>query len=370
MTPLPARVAEVLETVPEIAWRAPGRANLMGDHTDYNDGLVLPVALELSTYVAGDRAPLVHLVSLDVDGEVEVDPRSGDGPKRGWGAYVTGVVRALLEDGLEVQGLDGVVASDVPVGAGLSSSAALEVAVARALCAHDIDPQRLARICQRAENDHVGVRCGIMDQMASAAARAGHALLIDCADLSVEHVPVPRDLAVLVIDSGSERSLTGSGYNRRRAECERAARALGVPSLRHATLDDVDRASLDGVLAARARHVVTENQRVRATAEALRSGDRGALADLFARSHRSLSEDFDVSTPEIDTLVKLAGTTEGIVAARLTGAGFGGCVVALVEAPAARAAGASLAQRYRDERGIEARWWVSAPAGGAELVGA
>ena len=361
---LPARLAAALPPEAELLARSPGRANLIGEHTDYNGGFVLPVALDMQTVIGGIRQDVLRLRSLEEPGTVEVDLADGSGPTTGWGRYVTAVVRVLLEDGLRLRGLDGVIASDVPVGTGLSSSAAIEVAVALAVLDEPIDAVRLARLCQRAENVHVGVRSGIMDQLASAASHAGHALFIDCRSLEIRDVPVPDALRVLVVDSGQKRELASGEYNRRRDECEEAARLLGVGSLR-----DVDDASLvEGLpepFRSRARHVVTENQRTLATVDALAADDRTALRRLFADSHRSLATDFAVSTPDLDTLVHVAMATEGVVASRMTGAGFGGCTVSLVGADAATAAAARVAESYAARTGRAPRWWVSRAAAGA-----
>jgi galactokinase len=363
----------LLRVVPEAeqALRAPGRANLIGEHTDYNDGFVLPVALELAVYVAGRRrGGVLSLRSLDEPGGVEVDVGTGEGSWEGWGVYAAAVVRALLDDGVEVEAFEGVVASDVPVGAGLSSSAALEVAVARAAAGAPLDPARLAAICQRAENVYVGTRSGILDQFASAAGRADHALLIDCRDLTVAPVPFPASVAVLIVDSGVRRDLTESAYNERVAECAAAAEALGVRSLREATWEDLERAQgeLNDVLFRRARHVLEENARVLAAADALRSGRLDELGPLFRASHKSLARDYEVSTPELDALVGIAEATDGVIGARLTGAGFGGCTVNLARADAAEAAGRAVVERYRTEMRLEARFWVSRPAEGAGPV--
>ena len=361
---LPERLAEVVGPRPEVAFAAPGRANLIGEHTDHNDGFVLPVALELTTVVAGRRAPgRVRLTSLDEPGHVEVDLATGRGPATGWGRYLTAVVRALRDERVAVAGLDGALASSVPLGAGLSSSAALEVAFARAVAAQDIEPVALARICRRAENDYVGVQTGIMDQLASAGAKAGHALLIDCLDETFTPIPIPAELAVLVVDSGVRRELGDSGYNRRRAECQAAAETLGLPSLRHARLADLGR--LDGVLLARARHVVTENARVLEAAQALGAGDLAGLGPLFRASHDSLSGDFDASTPEVDALVDIAASADGVVGARLTGGGWGGCVIALARTPHVAEVALIILQRYEVLTGRTGRYWVSSPADGA-----
>jgi galactokinase len=346
---LPERLLRVAADA-EQAFRAPGRANLIGEHTDYNDGFVLPAALELATYVVG-RPRDDGVVSLrSLDGDIE--------------RFVDAVVRALRDEGVEVGGFEGVVASEVPVGAGLSSSAALEVALAGALAGSALDPTRLAEVCHRAENVYLGTKSGIMDQLTSAAGKAGHALLIDCRDLSVQPLPIPPGVSLLVVDSGVRRELAESAYNERVAECRAAAEALGVPSLRDATALH----GLSGVLLRRARHVLTENERVLAAAEALRAERLEQLGPLFGASHTSLAGDFEVSTPELDALVAAAGETDGVIAARLTGAGFGGCTVNLVRTEDADAVGREVVARYARETGIETRFWISKPAQGAGPV--
>ena len=366
--PMPTGLREAVGSQPGVLARAPGRANLIGEHTDYNDGHVLPAALDLATWVAGERRDgALVLRSLEEPGEVRVDLATGEGPQEGWGRYATAVVRALHDHGVAVRGLDGWVTTQVPVGAGLSSSAAFEVALAAALAEEVPAPLTLARIAQHAESVHVGVRCGIMDQLASTAGAAGQAVWIDCRDLSRALVPVPDDLALLVIDSGVSRGLADSAYNERRAECERAARALGVAALRDATLEDVEAAGadLDPVARARARHVVSEHARVGETVTALRAADHAALARLFHASHESLRADYEVSSPELDLLVSLASATDGVVASRLTGAGFGGCTISLAEAGRAEAAGEAIAAAYEPRSGRRARWWVTRPGAGA-----
>jgi galactokinase len=366
---VPDHLAAGLPAGSDVVAQAPARANLIGEHTDYNDGFVLPAALELRTVVGGTRADRIRLVADGHSGVAEVDPSTGNGPTRGWGRYVMAVVRALLEDGRAVRGLDGVVVSDVPVGAGLSSSAALEVALVLALLDHPPDPLDLARICRRAENVHVGVGSGIMDPLASGSCQAGAALLIDCRSLERRPVPVPDGIRLLVVDSGERRELTAGDYDRRRAECAEAAGQLGVPSLRDATPELVREARLPEPLASRARHVVTENERTLAAAAALAADDRGQLRDLLAESHASLAGDFRVTTPAMDALVGIASATPGVVAARMTGAGFGGCIVALVETGAADAALARILSVYRSRTGRTGRGWItSASAGALELA--
>jgi galactokinase len=313
--------------VAAIVATAPGRVNLIGDHTDHTGGLVLPMAIDLATTVSGrPGGPVVSLrsssepsparVGLDVTDPASVTPA--------WARYVAGVV-AELRPGA---GFAGEVETTLPVGAGLSSSAALEVAVALALGAPAEDPVGLARLCQRAEQRASGVPCGIMDQLTSAAGVEGCALRIDCTTLDVVPVPVPDGIEVVVAHSGRSRALAGSAYAERAAACQAAEAEVGP--LRSASPDDVTSIG-DPVIRRRARHVVSENARVDAFADALRADDRRAMGQLLAASHHSLATDFEVSTPELDALVERLGTLPGAVGSRLTGAGFGGCVVVLVE---------------------------------------
>jgi galactokinase len=306
---------------------APGRVNLIGDHTDYTGGLVLPMAIDRETTVDLDPGvPWVELVSTEedepafVDLEFLTDPALVQPP---WAKYVAGVVAVVRP---EVGGV-GFVRSTVPVGAGLSSSAALEVAVALAL-GFEGSALELALACQQAEQIASGVPCGIMDQLCSAAGVEGHALLIDCTTNEVTPVPVPDGAEVVVVDSGQRRTLTTSHYGVRRAQCEEAAILIGP--LRQASLEDVEGIAHDD-LRSRARHVVSENARVREFAAALAAEDLAEAGRLMVESHRSLRDDFDVSTKVLDELVERLVSTPGVHGARLTGAGFGGCVVALTE---------------------------------------
>ncbi len=307
------------------AW-APGRVNLIGDHTDHTGGLVLPMAIDLGTTVTGEPGGGVvelrssstlgvAVIPLDV-----VDPGS---VSPGWARYVAGVVAELQP----TTGFTGLVDTTLPIGAGLSSSAALEVAVALAL-GFDGSATGLAQLCQRAEQRASGVPCGIMDHLASAAGVDGHALRIDCTSLEVQSVTLPDDLEVVVVDSGQRRALATSAYAERAAACEAAQWVVGP--LRTATLPDLERIG-DEVVRRRARHVITENARVDLLADALGTGDRAAIREAMAASHHSLRDDFEVSTPAVDDLVTRLTTVDGVIGARITGAGFGGCAVALVE---------------------------------------
>ncbi len=308
----------------EVVAFAPGRVNLIGEYTDVVGGWCLPMAVQLGTTVRGTRGgdrvelrsadePEPAVVPLDVDDPASVEP--------GWARYVAGVVAELRPD----VGFAGTVTTTLPLGAGLSSSAALEVAVALALGA-EAPPVDLATLCQRAEQRASGVPCGVMDQLASAAGVAGHALLLDCTTLEVQPVPIPEDVEVLAVHSGEPRALAGSAYAERRQALEAAAAEVGP--LRTATPADVE-AIVDPLVRRRARHAVSENERVHAFAAALTAGDAVAAGALMGESHRSLRDDFEVSTPALDALVERLCATPGVLGARLTGAGFGGCAVAL-----------------------------------------
>ncbi len=312
---------------------APGRVNLIGDHTDYAGGLALPMAIQLGTTVEGhrtDAAAGIRLTSADQPDPVVLpvdvaDPAAVAPP---WGRYVAGVVHELRP----VHGFEGAVTSTLPIGSGLSSSASLELAVALAL-GFAGSPRELAELGQRAEQVASGVPCGIMDQLASACGEAGRALLVDFTTMAVEPVPVPDHIEIVVVHSGQPRELAGSAYGERRASCEAAAALIGP--LHDATLEDAESIA-DPRLAARARHVVTENARVRAFAAALTAGDLAAAGAAMYESHASLAVDFEVSTPVLDALVERLRATPGVHGARLTGAGFGGCVVALTDPGALR----------------------------------
>ncbi|MEU9505139.1 galactokinase [Micromonospora sp. NPDC048170] len=346
-------------------WAAPGRANLIGEHTDYNDGFVLPFALPLRTVAAAARQPGdTWTVRSELSGETVTfgaDEVAGPGRITGWGAYVAGVVWALREAGHAVPGARLAIASDVPLGAGLSSSAALEAAVLAALVdlgGLDLPAGRRPRLAQRAENGYVGAPTGIMDQSAAIRCRAGHALFLDCRDESVEHVPFDPDaagLAVLVVDSRAPHRHADGEYAARRASCERAARLLGVAALRDVPADGLADALArlyEDVTRRRVRHVVTENQRVLDTVALLRAGRVHEIGPLLTASHASMRDDFEITVPEVDTAVE-AALTAGALGARMTGGGFGGCVLALVDAERADAVAAAVTAAYA-ERGFGA----------------
>jgi galactokinase len=349
--------------------RAPGRVNLIGDHTDYQGGLCLPIAIDRDV-VIGFRPRAdgrIRVRSLDLDAEIELPPIAADADLAGiepWARSVGATVASLVTLArIPFPGFDAAITSSIPIGAGLSSSAAFEVALAivsAALAGVTLAPLELARLAQAVELRASGVPCGIMDQLASVAGRPGHALLIDCRTFEIAPVPIPDRFGVLVIHSGLERRLADSAYAQRRAACEAAAARLGLATLRDATPEQV----ADDPIA---RHVVSENARVETFADALRIGDARTAGALMLESHRSLRDDFEVSTPELDLLVGL-GVDAGAFGARLTGAGFGGCVVALVARADWEAVAAEITGRYRAETGLEPTAFAVSAVEGAGFI--
>lgn len=370
--------ADCYEGSPEWVVRAPGRVNLIGEHTDYNDGFVMPMAIDRAVYIAGRNigGDQVRIHSVDFAEEssfslsdvTELTP-AGDG----WLEYVKGTAWALADSGRSLAGWEGVLLGDVPVGAGLSSSAAVELAVARAFqrgADWSWDAAAMALLGQRAENRWVGVNCGIMDQMISACGKDGHALLLDCRSLEGQHVPLPNGVAVVVLDTGTRRGLVDSAYNERRAQCEAAARFFSVGALR-----DVDEETfadrmhaLDETPRRRARHVISENARTESAAEAMRQGDAQGLGLLLNESHVSLRDDFSVSSEALDAMVECAQDHVSCYGARMTGAGFGGCAVALVDVEQTALFVEETAQAYRTRTGHDPSVYVCRAMEGAEVL--
>jgi galactokinase len=365
---------------------APGRVNLIGEHTDYNEGFVLPVAIDRTVSAAfaarSDRQVRVQSLEFDEEDSFSLDDierLEGDV----WSNYVRGVATVLQEAGCRLTGLDVAIQGDVPIGAGLASSAALEVAVLGAFqraAALTIDPRDQALLAQRAENQFVGVACGIMDQMAAAMGRRDHALLIDCRSLETEAVRLnlaAHALKIVVAHTGVRRALSDSAYNQRRQECARAAQMLAqvigarpVRALRDITSSDLaaHEGSLPEALARRARHVVGENERVLKSVEALRRGDLLTLGQFLYASHQSLARDYEVSSPELDLMVQLASRLEGVVGARMTGAGFGGCTVNLVRETAIDAFRGQVIESYRRRTGLSAEMYVCEAVDGLRII--
>jgi galactokinase len=359
---------------PAGVWTAPGRVNLIGEHTDYNDGFVLPFALPQRTVVAAGPADEWSVWSEHCDERVTFAAADlKPGGVTGWAAYVAGVAWALRDAGIDAPPARLAVASDVPLGSGLSSSAALESAVLTALVdlgGLDVPVERRPAIAQRAENVYVGAPTGIMDQSASIRCRAGHALFLDCRSSEVQQIPfdvAAEGLAILVVDSRAPHAHVSGEYASRRAACESAARTLGVPALRDIGVDDLPDALArldDETIVRRVRHIVTENQRVLDTVALLRAGDVRGIGPLMTASHASMRDDFEITVPQVDTAVETALAT-GAYGARMTGGGFGGCVLALVDADAAERVAAAVAEAFA-ERGFTApTWFVAAPGPGA-----
>ncbi len=346
-------------------FRAPGRVNLIGEHTDYNDGFVLPMAIDRGTVVAAagraDRRVRVH--SLNYDESTEFDLDRPETRRRGiWLDYVEGVAQALLKRGLKLAGADLAIWSDVPVGGGLSSSAALEMSVGIALVG--ISGERVDRIAlalsgQEAEHEYVGTKCGIMDQFIASLGRAGHALLIDCRKLEGTLIPMSfKDMAVAVCDTRVRHALASSEYNTRRTECEQGVAILrgalpGIRALRDVSMPDFARLEdrLPDVVRRRCRHVVSENERTLSAVQALRAGDAAEMGRLMAGSHRSLREDYEVSCSELDILVESAQSVQGVAGARMTGGGFGGCTVNLVHKDSLEEFSATVSRDYSRKTG-------------------
>ncbi|MFH1008590.1 MAG: galactokinase [Candidatus Latescibacterota bacterium] len=367
---------------PDIVGRAPGRVNLIGEHTDYNDGFVFPIAIDRDIRIAARRRSdgnvHLHSVNYRADTTFPVDSLNKD-PNHPWADFPKGVMAELGKAGHTLCGWEAVITGNVPLGAGLSSSAAFEVAAAYVLCSLNeipFDAIEMALLCQRAENQFVGVQCGIMDQFISALGKKDHALLLDCRDLSYRHVPIDsRRVSVVICNSGVHRGLVDSQYNTRRSQCEQGvellSRALpGIRALRDVSLAEFDahQALVPEIVRKRCRHIVAENQRVLDAVYALENGDVGTFGRLMDASHVSLRDDYQVSIRELDLLVDLAHNSEGVLGARLTGAGFGGCTVNLVACDRIETFVRSITEAYRKETGILLETTVCAIAPGAGEV--
>jgi galactokinase len=373
-----AAFEQTFDYPPRGVFRAPGRVNLIGEHTDYNDGFVLPMAIDRAVWVAAsprqDRQVRLLALSLEKDEPLyfSLDGLMPDAKAR-WSNYVRGVLAMLERAGHRLGGLDLVYAGNVPIGAGLSSSAAVEVAMATAadrLFDLNLPGIELARICQRAEHEFAGTQCGLMDQLISVEGEEAHALLIDCRHFTWEAVPLPAGESVIVCDTGKRRGLATSAYNERRAQCEESARRLGVPALRDLDGETFEARAgeLPPLLRKRARHVVYENARTLQAAEALRQGDTAGSGRLMDESHASLRDLYEVSSEELDLMSALARSQPGCRGARMTGAGFGGCVVALVQEAAAQAFIETVGPAYERQAQIKPSLYVCQASAGAGMA--
>ena len=346
--------------------QSPGRVNIIGEHTDYNDGFVLPMAINYSTWVAlqprQDRH--VHITALDMGEELEFDLDQFEKGEGGWREYITGVAWALGEAGHKLKGWEGVISGNVPIGAGLSSSASLELALARAFAlVSDLDwePVEMASHCQKAENHWVGISSGIMDQLISAKGKEDNALLIDCRSLKTQHIPLPMNTRIVILDTTTRRGLVDSAYNERRDQCEAVACYFNVKALRDITLDqlEMEYGQLNMLLYNRARHVISGNKRVLDAVEALKSGDVPALGNLMNESHASMRDDFEISREEMDHMVKIAQSQPGCYGARMTGGGFGGCAIALVDKDLVDGFKIAVAEEYEGRTGLKSKIYVT-----------
>jgi len=359
-------------------FRAPGRVNLIGEHTDYNDGFVMPAALAFYTWVAAarreDRMVEAYSAHFDEKISLSLDGLAGP-PRRHWSDFVRGVAAVLQNAGYTLAGANLVIRGEVPLGAGLSSSASLEVATALALCSVsgiDVPGLDLVKLCQKAEHEFVGTRCGIMDQFVAVYGAAGHALMLDCRTLEYQPLPIPHECRLVVCNSMVRHELASGEYNRRRADCEEGVKLLrphlaGIRALRDVEAADLEawKQVLPATVYCRCRHVVGENQRVLAAAKALQSGEADRFGNLMYQSHASLRDDYEVSCRELDLLVDLASSRAGVYGARMTGGGFGGCTVNLVRADAADSFREDILRMYREATGIVPEIYVCEPAEGA-----
>jgi galactokinase len=355
-------------------FRAPGRVNLIGEHTDYSAGFVMPVAIGMATYVAAAPRPGEKLIvhSENYCATEEIDAATAKARKH-WTDYIAGVAVELFRMGLPLVGADLLISGEVPLGAGLSSSAALEVATALTLLAmagKQARPSEIALICQRAENNFVGARCGIMDQFIACHGRSGHALMLDCRSFEFQQIPIPEGIAVVACNTQVRHAIAGGEYNLRRQQCESAAQRLGVAALRDITMAEFKRREreLPEPERRRARHVIGENARVGEFAHALAENDRLYMGHLMEESHRSLRNDFEVSCPELDIMVDIAGQVEGTIGARMTGGGFGDCTVNLVQEDAVDAFREFVAPEYERQTGKTPEIYAMRAADGAGEV--
>ena len=342
MNKIAIQVQQVFEDrfgdAPDHLIRAPGRVNLIGEHTDYSEGFVMPLALENAVWIAlrprADQRVVLH--SLDFGETADLNLLEPQKHEKGWQEYLKGIIWVLQDEGWELTGWEGVMSGDVPLGAGLSSSAALGMSCLRAFTeVSEIlwKPQTVAKLAQRAEIEWIGISCGIMDQLISACGVAGHVLFIDCRNLKIQSVKFPEEIRIIILDTKIRRSLIDSLYNERHSQCMQAANILGKPVLRDANLTELEDQSsnLNTLLYLRARHVISENIRVQQAVEAIGNNDLNYLGQLMRESHTSLRDNFEVSNSNLDTMVECSLSTPGCLGARMTGAGFGGCAVAIVK---------------------------------------
>ena len=345
---------------PTFLVRSPGRVNIIGEHTDYNDGFVLPIAINRATYIAIEPTndDLVTIESLDFKREVQIDLKSFVKEQNSWIEYLKGVANSLQKNGYKLKGFRAVVVGDVPIGAGLSSSASFELAISKCFSLSsnfEWDSSKMALISQQAENNWVGVNCGIMDQMISASGQKDRAVLIDCRDLQTKLVKMPQNTKLVILDTSTRRGLVDSAYNERRSQCEKVCEIFGVKFLRDISVDFLEQNKhlLSDLEYKRAKHVVSENQRVIFSVEAANANNAKLLGDYMYQSHVSLRDDFEVTNNELDLIVEISRQQKGCFGARMTGAGFGGCAVALVEEDLVEDFKTKVFQKYTSQTGLK-----------------
>ena len=369
------KFSEYYGSDPKFVIRAPGRVNIIGEHTDYNDGFVLPMAIDRAIWIAlqprQDRQ--VKLYSMDFDQEASFDFNQLVKVDANWIEYIKGVAWVLEQAGYVLSGWEGVLAGDIPIGAGLSSSAALEIATACAFSAvgkWPWEPLAMAKLGKKVENIWMGVNSGIMDQLISAVGKAGHALLIDCRSLDIKPVPLPSRCSIVAMDTMTRHSLIDSEYNTRRRQCQAAANFFGVPALRDVTLERYEAVAgqLEPLVRMRAKHVITENERTLQACEAMQHGNADRLGKLMYASHVSLRDDFDISNRELNIMVEIACKQEGCYGARMTGGGFGGCAVALVSSNRVETFEKKVSKVYLAETGLAPKIYVCSATNGAEII--
>jgi galactokinase len=359
----------------EFIVRAPGRVNLIGEHTDYNDGFVLPMAIDRAVWMAlsprVDSQVRIYSLDLKTESAFELNSIAKDD---GWIEYIKGVAYQLQNAGYELKGFDAVMTGDVPSAAGLSSSAAVELATARAfatISGIEWNATQMAQLAQKAENEWVGVNCGIMDQMASSASKEGYALFLDCRSLEYQYAPLPENVSVVILDTSTRRGLVDSAYNERRNQCEEAARWFGVKALRDVSVEEFNNKAKEGLnelVLKRARHIITENARVLEAVDVMKTGNIKRLGKLFNASHDSLRDDFEVTNDQLNMIVECAREQKSCYGARMTGAGFGGCAVALVEKENAEAFVNAVSTAYKQRSGLDAKIYVCKASEGASVV--
>ncbi|MEI7987877.1 MAG: galactokinase [Chloroflexota bacterium] len=365
----------IFETSPTFVVRAPGRANIIGEHTDYNDGFVLPMTIDRAVWIALkprlDRNVMVH--SIDFNQMIEFNLEELRNTKSGWAEYIKGITWALQTEGHMLYGWEGVIGGDVPIGGGLSSSAALEMATCRAYKAlnnEEWNAAEMAKLGQLTENQWIGQKTGIMDQMISAAGKKDHAMLLDCRSLEIKMVSLPPGSIIVVMDSATRRELVDSAYNERRSQCQSAANYFGVKALRDINLTQLEQKEnqINPITYRRARHVITENARTLEAFEAMNSGNSAKMGELMMESHVSMRDDFEISRRELDIMVEIALKQSGCFGARMTGGGFGGCAIALIRDDVIDSFTENVFNSYRTKTGLTPALYVCRATNGAEIV--